>query len=253
MKRIIFTCAGLAIVAAFCWTGFAMAANVRTGDAPHVMTNEVIDGTLYAAGNKLRVEGRVQGDFICAGQEVDISGVIEGDVLCAAQKITISGEVQGDVRVAAQKVRLEGVVAGSASLLGQHVDTSERSQVARDLSAVGQAVTLNGSVGRDASAMAETFSANAAVGRHLDARATDVTLGDKAAIAGDLTYSSSQQATIAASARITGKTQQLQPENSAMPQRSYASSILLAFVSLPCWAALFLLAHRESYRPQRRQ
>lgn len=242
MKRILVVFIGLAAASSLLWTGFAVAANVRTGDAPHVMSNEVIDGTLYAGGNTLRVEGRVQGDFICGGQDVDISGVIEGDVLCAAQKITISGEVQGDVRVAAQQVRLEGKVAGSVSLLGQQVDLSERSQVGRDLTAIGQQVLLNGSVGRDAQAMAETFYANATVGRHLEIQAPQVSLGDKTDVAGDFIYTSKADAAVPASARIAGKTEHLVPEVPATHQRSYVSSVLIAFLSFAVLGAAVLVA-----------
>jgi len=243
MKRLIVLCIGLAAASSLLWTGFAAAANVRTGEAPHVMSNEVVDGTLYAGGNTLRVEGRVQGDFICAGQDVDISGVIEGDVLCAAQKITISGEVQGDVRVAAQQVRLEGMVAGSVSLAGQQVDLSERSQVARDLTAVGQQVLLNGSVGRDAHAMAETFYANATLGRHLEVKASNISLGDKTKIAGDFIYTSSSDADVPASASVTGKTEHLIPEvTAATPQRSYVGSMLIAFLGFVVLGAAVLVA-----------
>lgn len=243
MKRLIVAFIGLTAAFSLLWTGFAVAANVRTGDAPHVMSNEVIDGTLYAGGNTLRVEGRIQGDFICAGQDVDISGVVEGDVLCVAQKVTISGEVQGDVRIAAQQVRLEGKVAGSVSLLGQQLDLSQQSQVGRDLTLVGQQVLINGSVARDTEVISETFYANASLGRQLEVRATKVTLGDKAAIGRDFIYTSTSDATMAETAQVVGKTEHLKPALSDAPtQRSYVGSMIIAFVSFVILGAALLLA-----------
>ncbi|HVI69577.1 MAG TPA: hypothetical protein VM581_03905 [Magnetospirillaceae bacterium] len=232
MKRALLIFIGLAVATSLAWAGVAMAANVRTGDEPRVTSNETIDGTLYAAGTTVRIEGRVQGDLICGGQEVDISGIIEGDVICAAQKITISGEVQGDVRVAAQQNRIEGKVAGSISVIGQQVDVSTNGSIGRDATIVAQQAIINGAVGRDVEAVAETFYTNATLGRHLEVIGTAVSLGDKATVAGDFTYTSAKDATVSSTAHVTGKTDHKIPEAPAMVStRSYLSSMLISLGS----------------------
>lgn len=242
MKKALLIFIGLAVATSLAWAGVALAANVRTGDAPRVTSNETIDGTLYAGGNIITIEGRIQGDLICGAQEVDISGIVEGDVLCAAQKITISGEVQGDVRSAAQQVRIEGAIAGSISIIGQQVDIAADALVGRDALVIAQQALINGVVGRDAEVMAETFYANGKFGRHLDANSAAVSLGDKAVIAGNFVYTSATDATVSATATITGTTEHKVPETPAPAHRSYLSTMLINLASFIVLGMALLLA-----------
>lgn len=242
MKRALLIFIGLALATSVAWTGIAMAANVRSGEAPRVTSNETIDGTLYAAGTIIQIEGRIQGDLICGAQEVDISGVVEGDVICGAQKITISGEVQGDVRIAAQQSRIEGAVAGSISVVGQQVDIAADGSVGRDATIIAQQALINGSVGRDVEAMAETFYANGSLGRHLEIRGTTVTLGDKAAITGNFIYIATADAKVSSTARVGGATEHRIPDAPARANNSYLTSMLISLASFIVLGMTLLLA-----------
>lgn len=242
MKRILFIFIGLAVAASLMWAGAAMAANVRSGDSPRVMENETIDGTLYAAGNKIRIDGTVQGDVICGAQELEINGVIEGDVICAAQKITISGEVQGDIRVAGQEVTIEGVTAGSVSIAGQDITTTPESAIAKDVTILGSKATLDGSIGRDAQVMAEVFSANLSLTRHLEVTAQTVKLGEKTQVGGNFIYTSAADASIATEARIAGETEHKIPETNEPNPQTYLGVMLLSLTSFAVLGGALLLA-----------
>ncbi len=242
MKKALLIFVGLVVATSLAWTGIALAANVRSGDAPRVTSNETVDGTLYAAGNIITIEGRIQGDLICGGQEVDISGVVEGDVLCAAQKITISGEVQGDVRAAAQQIRVEGKIAGSISMIGQQVDIAIDGSVGRDATIIAQQALINGIVGRDVQAMAETFYANGTLRRHVEVTGAAVSLGDKAVVAGNFVYTSTPDATVSATASVSGITEHKIPETPAPASRSYLSAMLINLASFIVLGMALLLA-----------
>ena len=253
MKRILLACAGLALLVSFVWVGVAAAANVRSGESPRIMSDEVINGTLYTAGGDIKMQGTVQGDVFCAGQNVEIAGVVEGDVLCAAQNITISGEVQGDVRLAGQFVSVRGKVAGSASIVGQNVDIENNATIARDVTLLGQQMDVAGTIGRDVEAMGSTFSTAAKIGRDLDVTSPQVALTAGTDIAGMFMYVSQNSATVDSGAKVTGKTEHKLPDPSArndfqfMSPTMYVASAVFTFASfLLLGVALLLVAPRAA-------
>lgn len=208
MKRTVLIFAGFAVALSVLWAGVATAANVRSGDAPRVGRDEVIDGTLYAAGKDLKVEGTVLGDLICAGANVDISGTVEGDVLCAGQYVTVSGHVMGDVRLAGQTTTVSGVVDGSATLVAQLADVTSTASIARDVTITGQDSTIEGAIGRDLEAIVgNNFTLNSPIGRDLDVTSSSVTLNDKTTVAGAFMYVSAANANVAEGVKIGGKTE----------------------------------------------
>jgi cytoskeletal protein CcmA (bactofilin family) len=249
MKKIVSIFAVFTLALSFLWVGVAAAANVRSGQSPHIMSDEVIDGTLYSAGGDIKIEGTVQGDLLCVGQNVDITGTIEGDVLCAGQTVTVSGHVQGDIRVAGQVVNVKGKVDGSVSLVGQNVDIDSAASVARDVTIVGQQLGVAGTVGRDIEAVGTSFTASSKVGRDLDVTAQTVTLSNGTDIAGFFMYVSANNATVDSGAKIAGKTEHKLPPKDAGAQdvmpAMFLSSLIFSFSSfLLIGAALLFVAPR---------
>jgi hypothetical protein len=80
----------------------AAAARLTQSDLVLVRADDVVTEDLYAAGNRITIEGRVEGDLIAAAfEDVLISGEVTGDVTVVAGRVTITGTVGGSVRVAA--------------------------------------------------------------------------------------------------------------------------------------------------------
>jgi cytoskeletal protein CcmA (bactofilin family) len=181
------------------------ASNFRSGTSPTVARGEVVDSTVFIAGQNVDVAGEINGDLFCAGSSVTVTGTVHGDVICAGQVVNIRGTVDGDVRVAGQAVTLEAKVAGNVSAAGQTV-TLGADATARDVQAAGESITLNGSVLRDADVAGSTVAINGSVGRHAIAAGDRVSLGSGAKIAGDLTYRSHNNLDKASGAAVTGKT-----------------------------------------------
>ena len=229
MKKILSVFAVFTLALSFLWVGVVAAANVRSGDSPRIMSDEVINGTLYSAGNDLKMEGTVQGDLMCVGQNIEITGTVEGDVLCAGQNVTVSGHVMGDVRVAGQMVNVKGKVDGSVTLAGQNVDIDSAAAIARDVTILGQQMRVEGTIGRDVEALGSSFTTRAKIGRDLDVTAPAVTLGNGADIAGFFMYVSANDATVDSGAKIAGKTEHKQPprdqEQQTSPAAGFASAV----------------------------
>ena len=106
-------------------------------------------GSLYVAGNVVKVEGNVDGSLYCAGQKVTVSGNVSGDVICAAQQLTISGKVGEDLRVAGQTIAVNNTVGGDASIFGQLVTIDSAATIAGDLNGGAQNLTLDGKVSKN--------------------------------------------------------------------------------------------------------
>jgi len=235
MKRLLLAGTGLTLALSLLWVGFVGAANVRSGQSPRIMSDEVINGTLYAGGGDLKMQGTVQGDLMCAGQTIEITGTVEGDVLCAGQNITISGTVLGDVRAVGQVVTLKGKVHGSASLLGQNVDIQSTANIGRDATVLSQQTNVGGTVGRDVEVLSGTFGTTAKIGRDLDVTGETITLDAGAAIGGMFMYVSQNDATVQGT--VAGKTEHKYPESTQtdaaewVSPAAYVSSVVIGFSS----------------------
>lgn len=106
------------------------AIDLQTGEDIRVPRNQVIEQSLYAAGDRVRLDGTIRGSAFLAGSEVIIDGTIEDDLYVAGDQITINGTVQGDVLAIGAVLNLNGTVRG-------------------DITAAGRAIVINGAVGDD--------------------------------------------------------------------------------------------------------
>lgn len=237
MKKIVAVFAVFALALSFLWAGVVTAANVRSGESPRIMSDEVINGTLYSAGDDIKMEGTVEGDLFCAGQNVEVTGTVQGDVLCVGQNVTVSGHVEGDVRVIGQVVAVKGKVDGSVSLVGQNVDIDSAATIARDVTILGQQTRVDGTIGRDVESLGSSFTTRAKIGRDLDVTAPAVTLGNGTEIAGFFMYVSETDASVDSGAKIAGKTEHKQPPE----DQSYEPTVASSFASAAMAFSSFLL------------
>lgn len=182
------------------------AQSVKSGNRVSVASNEVVDTSLYVSGRDIDIAGKVNGDIICAGQNVSISAEVEGDIICAAQTIDITGDINGSIRVVGQTVSVDGAISDGVSVVAQTFNTRSSSSIGRDLGVAAQTAVLNGSVERDIAAQAGSLTVNSSVGRNVDAETEQLNLGEKAAVSGDVSYTSSNQLTKNSGAVINGKT-----------------------------------------------
>ena len=196
--------------------GSAQAYEISTGDQTSLSSDKSTNGSYYAAGNNVDVNGTVKGDVFCAGQNVTINGPVEGDVICAAQNITINGPVSGNVRLAAQTVNLNGTIGRNANVLSQTLVASKDSVITGELMAQVAAATLNGTINGETYGNAQQLTINGSVTGKVSYAAEAVSIGSAAKLGGGLEYTSSKKADIKSGAQITGDTKQniaTAPEN----------------------------------------
>jgi cytoskeletal protein CcmA (bactofilin family) len=138
----------------------------KSGDT--VMSNEVIEGNFFGAGNLVTIDGTVNGDVFVAGNNITITGMVNGDVFVAGSSIEISGTVNGNVRVAGSNINIRGLIernilgAGSSLILGESASVGghitfagasfvDNSPVGGQIDFAGGSAILNNNVGGDVS------------------------------------------------------------------------------------------------------
>jgi cytoskeletal protein CcmA (bactofilin family) len=141
-SRLIF----LAVVA--CWPAALWAAEYRADQTVHIKADEVIDGNLYAFGEKVTVEGTIKGDLIAAGSQIVIKGAVEGDLAAAGQTVLVESRLGGDARVAGQVLKFASTaeVPGELMAAGLSLELEQGSNVGGDVLYAGYQADLSGDI-----------------------------------------------------------------------------------------------------------
>ncbi len=102
----------------FCTEG---ARSQEVGKIVILPASEVHEGWYFAAGDKVIIEGTVNGDVYAAAGAVEVSGTINGDLLVAGGDVTVSGTISDDIRAAGGSVRIDGKVGKNVTAAGGNV------------------------------------------------------------------------------------------------------------------------------------
>ena len=178
-------------------------ARFSAADATYIRKDEVIDGSVYIAGNSVTVDGTIKGDLYCAGQSVTITGTVDGDIICAGQSVEISGKAGGSMRLAGQLVRLRGESGGSVSVFAQSLETENTTKIGKDLNGAVTTARLAGNYGRDITLSAEEAVVVGTVARDVEGAYSTLRIANGSRVSGNVSYSSPQDGVIEGS--VEGK------------------------------------------------
>jgi cytoskeletal protein CcmA (bactofilin family) len=206
-------------------TQHVSAAEFFEGETITVPYNKVIEGSIFAGGRSILIQGEVKGDVYCAGKEVIVSGTIGGDLICGGQTIIVEGIVKGNTRVAAQIVDISGSVGHNVTSMGQTVTFQENASVAGEIVTAAQSLRMRGRTEKDLTGWVESSDIRGGVGGNIDLHSESLTIGNTASVGGNLTYVSSSVATIEQNAKILGQTNHTVP--SSPPQKNVTNSTLM--------------------------
>lgn len=198
-------------VPVFAFTGTTHAGSFQSGDNVGTKKNDVINHTLFIAGNNVEVNGTVKGDVFCAGRNITVNAKVEGDVICAGMNVEINGSVMGDVRAAGQVVTLAALVEHNASLAGSSIRVDKGAVINGDLQTAGDTTTISGTVARDVDAAGSMVTINSMVGRDVQATTDSLRLNSNANIGGNVTYYSHNELDRASDGTVKGKIARKEP------------------------------------------
>lgn len=197
---------GLGALVSMAWVGISHASSIRAGEITTVRSNEIVDGSLYAAGNNIAIAGTVKGDVYCAGMNISVTGTIEGDVICAGSTVNINGKVLGDVRAAGQDITLGGDISGSVTAAGRTLLLNQSAKVGRDATLGGTKVIVDGKIVRDLVSGADSITVSGQVGRDVSAQVNSLQFDSTAKVGGNVSYSGPSPLVKADGAAISGTT-----------------------------------------------
>ncbi|MEW6324869.1 MAG: hypothetical protein AB1515_05735 [Nitrospirota bacterium] len=203
---------------------------------------EVVNRDYFAAGRVIEIFGTVNGDVYAAGGQVIINGQINGDLLAAGGAVSISGNVEQDVRVAGGQITIGGDIGRNLTVAGGNVELTDSARIRGGLVAAGGAVGLAAPVGKDAKIAAGNATLSNAISGNLTAAAGELRLTSRAAVAGDVTYWSRNEASIDSSARVGGVLRRkTMPEMPAPGAMLWGFAGLILFVKLVNFVSTLIL------------
>lgn len=187
------------------------AAEFKTGDDILITADSTLNGSLYTAGQSVRIDAAVPGDLLCAGQEIIITQDVDGDVICAGQNIEISGNVSGDVRVVAQTIRINSNIDGNVMAFGQTLTQAAESVIDGEVVFAGQTAQFNGVVNKTINGVGQRVEIDGNVGGNIALEVESLRLGQDASVSGSIWYTSDKEAIQAKGSTISGLLQQTMP------------------------------------------
>lgn len=173
----------------------AQAAERSVSDVVLVDQGTVIDGDLYAAGNRVVIGGRVDGDLVVAAYEdvtVTGTGTVAGDVIGVAGSVIVAGTVEESVRVASPRVDVTGAVGGDVILLAW--DAILASDVGGEATLWTWTTEIAGSIEGDLEGQMRRLLLGGRVGGNVDVTVDRLEAREGAVVGQDLGYRSEQDA-----------------------------------------------------------
>ena len=175
----------------------AAAARLTQSDLVLVRVDDVVTEDLYAAGNRIAIEGRIEGDLVAAAfEEILISGEVTGDVIGVSGRVIITGKVGGSVRVSAGLVQVGGSIAEDLVVASWETVVDPTATIGRDLINWGRRGRVGGGVGRDLTGRFSILVIDGKVGGSVEINVGTLVVGPGAEVDGDVAYRSTREAEV---------------------------------------------------------
>lgn len=182
----------------------AYAADVRSDNTITISKDEEGLSDLYLFGNSIAVEAPVRNDLVAAGRDIIVDNSISGNILAAGGTLRIRGESGGSVRVAGGNVVIDGNVGRDLLVAGGNVTITKTATVAGDLLIAGGELVIQGDVNGKAVINGGNVRIEGAIGKQVEGNIGQLSIGPRAVIGGDITYSSPDKAIIDKGSVIKG-------------------------------------------------
>lgn len=181
----------------------ANAAETVHGNPSYTLpAGQEINTDLFVAGDRILIDGNVDGDLVVWAHEVEVNGHIKGDIIAFTQELRMNGTVDGNVRAFAQATVLNGQVGKNLTGFVQAVEVDEKSNIGGSATLFSQDAQLNGPVKGDLLAMVGRLAIDGPIGGNVRVRGDELTIGSSAQIAGRTQYEGPKQPDVMAGAKL---------------------------------------------------
>ena len=204
----------------------AAAQETEAGTVVTVPSGEVREGDLYAAGEAVRVHGRLAGDLVAGAQRVLVDGQVEGDVFAAARTVDLRGAIGDSTRVVGGQVVVDATIDGDLIAGGNRVQILEGTVIRGGVAAAASSLEIDGTVEENLRAAVGELVLRGTVRGHANVIADRLDLAPEARIEGDLDYRTRLPLSPEAAARVAGAVRYEEPIDEDEDEGSAAWSFL---------------------------
>ncbi len=166
--------------------------------------SDVHEGDLYAAGDRVEIDGRLNGDLLSFARRLSVEGQVEGDLFATGEMVDIQGTVGDSTRVAVSTLTVGGTIDGDLIALAAVVDLSNDARIADRLVVVSGVLRLDGTVDGDVLARVGEVVIGGTVQGSANITTDRLELAPGARILGDLDYTARTPLSPEAIAQVAG-------------------------------------------------
>jgi cytoskeletal protein CcmA (bactofilin family) len=186
---------GLVIVFVLASAGPASAAETASSEIVIIREGDTVSEDLYAAGVRVVIEGRVEGDLAAfAAEDVVISGEVTGSVLAIAPSVTIDGDIGGSARVSSGSLTIAGSIGVDLVAAAFGVDLDSGSEIGGDALVWAIEMKSAGIIGDGLGGSQRTLELEGTVEGDIDVSVNRLLVSGPLQVGGDLGYRSPSEA-----------------------------------------------------------
>ncbi len=247
MKQAIFVFASL-VMGLFSVPAAAFAGPIiRGGEAVSVDASQALQGDFYGFGSTISISGPSEHDAYLAGGTVTVTAPIAEDLTVVGGAVQVHGDVGDDVRVLGGEVTIAGPVKGDVAVIGGTLTILSTASVEGDILFFGETLNVEGAVTGAVHGYAQSARINGAVGGDVDMEVSkDLTLSDRARVAGGVSYASPQELLRAQNAVVGGEInrREIAAHDGVDAKDAFRSIVFMVFALFFIAAAFFLFGAR---------
>ena len=224
------------------------AADLRGENTIIIASGDIIDDDLYLAGNRIVINGTVNGDVLAVGDTITVNGKINGNIIAVGSTINIGGEVTHAVRVAGGNINISGNVGGDLVVAGGEVNITNTAIIGRDLVFGAGDIQINAPIGDDIKGGGSEVTITNLVAGNVEIGAKNLVINSTANIRGNLIYVSENEAEIQSGAKIGGTTTHKVPKvkEPVVPNLGIWGKVIAFLMTLLAGTVIILIAPQRA-------
>jgi cytoskeletal protein CcmA (bactofilin family) len=185
-RRILGT-APLLLVALIAAAEPARAFEIHREPVFHIARGERVDQNVVATGDRVEIEGTLDGDLIAAAERVSVRGEVTGSIYVFCRDLDITGSVGGAVHAIAETSRIDGTIRQPVYIASEDFALTANGRLLSDAHLFVDAGVIEGEVRRDVMAAAERLDLRGQVGRDVESPwIEEIYLRDGSHVGGDV-------------------------------------------------------------------
>ncbi len=134
-----------------------------------IARGERVDENVVATGERVEIDGTLDGDLIAAAEHVSVRGEVTGSIYVFCRDLDITGSVGGAVHAIAESSRIEGTIRQPVYVASEDFALTANGRLQSDVHLFVDSGVLEGVVRRDVMAAAERLDLRGEVGRDVQA------------------------------------------------------------------------------------